>query len=67
MYFHGLEVPNSYHYAVERYIKAANQGCAAAQANIGIKFLNRLDVPQNQQLAIEWLTEAAKGGHTTAQ
>jgi len=49
------------------YRKAAEQGHADAQNNLGVLYMNGQGVPQNRSLAIAWYRQAAAQGNTTAQ
>jgi TPR repeat protein len=40
------------------YLMAALQGVTTAQTNVGIMYLNGMDVATNQERAREWLTKA---------
>ncbi len=48
------------------YEKAAAQGHAIAQYNLGITFSNGLGVPQDYTKAREWYEKAAAQGHEMA-
>lgn len=52
---------------VEWYRKAAEQGNAKAQNNLGMCFIKGEGVAENDQEAIKWLTRAAEQGHPKAQ
>ena len=45
----------------------ANQGDAPAQFNLGLKYANGKDVPQNFAEAVKWYRKAAEQGHAQAQ
>ncbi|MGL5660576.1 MAG: tetratricopeptide repeat protein, partial [Aeromonas sp.] len=47
--------------------QAAEQGNAAAQYRLGVKYANGQDVPQNYQQALDWLHKAAEQGNPSAQ
>ena len=49
------------------YYKAAVQGSADAQANLGALYANGAGVPQSDAAAIQWLMRAAEQGHAKAQ
>lgn len=51
----------------KRYIKAAQQGYAAAQYVLGVCYENGFGVKQDKQKAIEWYTKAAEQGYPAAQ
>ncbi len=53
--------------AVEWYRKAAEQGYAHAQCNLGFLYENGQGVPQNHKTAIEWYRRAAEQGNINAQ
>ena len=58
MYFNGQGVPQDYAQAVGWYRKAADQGNALAQLNLGAMHLNGQGVPQDYVLAHMWLNLA---------
>ena len=47
--------------------KAAEQGDAVAQFNLGVLYYNGDGVPQDYKEAVEWLTKAAEQGFSDAQ
>ncbi len=49
------------------YTKAAEQGNADAQNNLGHCYHNGYGIEQNFIEAIKWFTKAAEQGHTKAQ
>lgn len=49
------------------YRKAANQGYAEGQFNLGNLYENGAGLPQNDNKAVEWYEKAAKQGHAEAQ
>ena len=49
--------------AVEWYRKAADQGDAPAQHNLGAMYANGMGVPQNLTEALRWLRKAHAQGH----
>ncbi|KAF8928216.1 hypothetical protein BGZ58_009806, partial [Dissophora ornata] len=49
------------------YLKAANQGEANAQYNLGFMYRNGKGVPQDYSKAMEWYLKAANQGHASAQ
>jgi TPR repeat protein len=51
----------------EIYIKAAEQGDAEAQYQIGEIYYYRGDVPEDKKEAIKWYRKAAEQGHANAQ
>ncbi|WP_049236560.1 tetratricopeptide repeat protein [Moraxella canis] len=56
-----------YHKAVEWYTKAANQGLAYAQTNLGLMYYEGQGVRQDYYQAFKWYTKAANQGHALAQ
>lgn len=59
MYEQGQGVAQNYQQAVQWYQKAANQGHAKAQGNLGYMYKNGLGVAQNLKQARYWYTKAA--------
>jgi TPR repeat protein len=53
--------------AVEWYRKAAEQGLAVAQANLGTMYWDGTGVRKSRPLAIQWYRKAAEQGFTWAQ
>ena len=53
--------------AFEWFTKAANQGYADAQFNMGVMYEFGKGVHQDYQKAIEWITKAAGQGYAAAQ
>ena len=51
----------------ETNLKAAEQGHASAQVNIGVMYINGQGVPKNHKKALEWFRRAAEQGHAKAQ
>ena len=49
------------------YCKAALQGYASAQLNLGIKYDNGQGVPKSYREAVKWYREAALQGNANAQ
>jgi len=47
--------------------KLANQGDADAQWQMGVRYHNGEEVPQNDAQAVRWFLRAAEQGHVTAQ
>ncbi|CAI3951646.1 unnamed protein product [Commensalibacter communis] len=66
MYENGDGVPLDYKKAVEYYTKAANQGDATAQTNLGIMYSNGKGISQSYQKAEEYFLKAAKQGYGDA-
>ena len=60
MYAQGKGVPQDYAKAAEWYRKAAEQGVAAAQYNLGVIYANGQGVPQNITEARKWFEKAAE-------
>jgi len=54
MYDKGPGVDQDYHQAMEWYLKAANQGQAMAQNNIGVMYHHGHGVDQDYHQAIFW-------------
>jgi tetratricopeptide (TPR) repeat protein len=57
----------NYQAALEQYRKAADQGFAPAQTNLGNMYLNGLGVPKDDAQAVAWLRKAADQGVAQAQ
>lgn len=53
--------------AVKWYRKAAEQGFALAQENLGIKYANGRGVEKNDNEAVKWYRKAAEQGRASAQ
>ena len=53
--------------AVEWYRKAAEQGLAEAQYNLGVMYLNGTGVAKDEAKAVEWYRKAAEQGLAMAQ
>jgi len=56
-----------YKNAAEYFRKAAEDGHADAQFNLGILYIKGLGVPKNNEDALRWLGKAAGQGHTGAK
>ncbi len=67
MYGWGKGVPRDYAEAVKWYRKAAEQGYAGSQNNLGLMYDNGEGVPQNYAEAAKWYRKAAKQGEAIAQ
>ena len=67
MYEQGLGVSQSYSEAFNWYQKAAEQGIAQAQYNLGVMYERELGVSQSYTEAAKWFREAAKQGDVEAQ
>jgi TPR repeat protein len=66
MYDNGRGVPQDDAQAVNWYRKAAEQGLAEAQYNLGLMYDNGRGVPQNYEKAYAWLSVAAAHGDNEA-
>jgi len=53
--------------AARWYRKAAEQGDAGAQYNLGVMYKNGQGVKQDHAEAVRWLRKAAEQGHANAQ
>jgi uncharacterized protein len=60
-------VPQDYSEAAEWYRKAAEQGVAAAQHNLGVMYDNGQGVVQDDAEAVMWYRKAAAQRHAPAQ
>ena len=67
MYRLGQGVPQDYKKAVKWYLKAAEQGLAEAQCNLGIMYSNGYGVPQDHKKAVKWYRKAAEQGLVASQ
>ena len=69
LYNQGLEFykNNNFPKAVECYTKAAEQGYAEAQFNLGVMYDDGQGVAQNYAEAAKWFTKAAEQGYADAQ
>ncbi len=67
MYANGKGVPQDYKEAVRWYTKAAEQGDAQAQTNLGWMYEYGRGVPQDYKEAMRWYRLAAAQGHAQAQ
>ena len=68
MYHNGLGVPQDYKQAIVWFTKAAEQGHAVAQYNLGVMYHNGGEgVPQDDKQATYWVAKAAKQGEANAQ
>jgi TPR repeat protein len=59
MYENGVGVPQDYKEAVSWYRKAAEQGFAGAQGNLGVMYGNGLGVPRDFVQSYMWLNLGA--------
>ena len=66
MYFWGHGVPQDNTEAVKWLRKAADQGNANAQYDLGIAYFKGLGVPQDYPIAYMWLSLGAAGGNKDA-
>jgi hypothetical protein len=66
MYLDGKGVPQNDTKAVEWYQKAADQGFASAQYNLGWMYENGRGVPQTKLKAMEWYRKSASQGNSDA-
>lgn len=53
--------------AVRWFKKAADQGLAKSQSNLGVCYLNGTGVEQDSKTAVEWFSKAAEQGYAFAQ
>jgi TPR repeat protein len=53
--------------AMEWYRKAADQGHAAAQLNLGLMYASGRGVPRDDAEALNWMRKSADGGNAAAQ
>ena len=67
MYDHGIGVPQVYQQALTWDRKAAEQGNASAQNNLGMMYTHGRGVPQDDQEALKWIRLAAEQGVAGAQ
>jgi TPR repeat protein len=67
MYRDGQGVPQDYGEAVVWYRKAAEQGLAEAQVNLGWMYLHGQGVLQDYAQAVAWYRKAAEQGNAWAQ
>jgi TPR repeat protein len=67
MYEHGLGVGKDYKKALEWFRKAADQGYAVAQCNLGFMYANGFGVEKNDEKALEWCRKAAEQEDPAAQ
>ena len=58
--------PADHKSVVSRIQRAANEGCASEQFNLGIMYKNGFGVPKNTETAKQWLTSAAELGDKQA-
>lgn len=67
-YFDGLVIDADYRTAAFWYQKAAEQGYAPAQTNLGVLYMTGYEgVPPNRAVAVHWFNEAARQGNRAAE
>jgi TPR repeat protein len=66
MYRRGQGVPQDYTEAARWYRKAAEQGDASAQCNLGYMYDRGRGVPQDYAEGARWYRKAADQGHASA-
>jgi uncharacterized protein len=62
MYANGDGVPKDFDAAVKRFRKAAEQGHAVAEFNLGVCYDEGWGVVKDRQEAVRWLAKAANQG-----
>lgn len=67
MYLDGKGTPRNAALAYSWFLKAAQQGHAPAQYEVGVMLLNGDGVPKDDQLAAHWFRKAADQGDASAQ
>lgn len=67
MYYFGHGIPKDYKEAVKWFLKAAEQGHAAAQFGLGTMYYFGHGVPEDYKEAVKWHRLAAEQGHFGAQ
>ena len=67
MYVDGQGVPQDDSQAFVWYTKAAEQGFAKAQFNLGVMYDNGQGIPQDDSQAVAWYKKAAEQGDASAQ
>jgi len=67
MYDRGEGVPKDYETAAKWFTKAAEQGFAEAQFNLGGMYEFGDGVPQDFDAALKWYSKAAEQGHERAK
>lgn len=63
MYHNALGIPQDYQQARYWYEKAAAQGNADAQYNLGVMYEDGIGVPPDWEKALEWYQKACEGGN----
>ena len=66
MYHNGDGVSEDHVRAVEWWRKAANQGHAEAQSNLGVMYHKGDGISKDSVRAVEWWRKAANQGHARA-
>ena len=67
MFYHGVDVPQSYELALQWLTKAANQGDANAMAKVGTLHLLGLGAEKDTNKGILWTWLGARNGEAAAQ
>ena len=67
MYVNGEGIQQDYDKAFDWYTKAAKQGNADAQFNLGVMYLNGEGLIQNHKKAYMWFNLAIHNGHSDEQ
>ncbi len=67
LYTKGYGVPQDYVQAIQWFRKAADQGFAAAQYNLGSLYYKGQGVPQDYAQAVQWYTKVSDQGDADAQ
>ena len=67
MYKHGRGIAHNNAKAVDWYRKAAEQGHAGAQNQIGLLYAEGRGVPRDDEVAFQWFRRAAEQGHASGQ
>ena len=67
MYHKGEGIPQDYKTAVKWYRRAAEQGNATAQSNLGLMYDKGEGVSQDYKTAVKWYRHAAEQGDASAQ
>ena len=67
MYFQGQGTAKDYNKAFQWYLKAAEQGDANAQMNLGLMYKQGVPVDFNEDEAFKWFSKAAEQGEAIAQ
>ena len=67
MFAQGLEVPKDFDKALKWYGKAANQGNAVAQCNLGVIYQNGYGAAKDYDEALKWYRKAAEQGNAVSR